>query len=460
VDAAEYGDIVDVGPGEYVEQVTLKDGIILWGWGSDVTVIRQPEELPEDAPYALRGAEDAQIRNLKVAAPLADPPHGDPYWYTNGISLGPYSGQLIASCLVSGGFWGGIACHGSTLAGPIIIKDTTVEGCYARPVYLARCTAAFDGCVFGEARYGFHAHGAELSITRSTFLGGGLWASQARVLIQNSWFLGDGIDGNGIDGEFYHVTAYNCLIEGFGAGIHGNSARLEVINCTITGNLTGILCSEVDTFVSNSLIWGNASGGSNFYGGIRNIHAETTVEYCNVQGPFPDDDCSPPLDVWPGYGNIVADPQFRDPQNLDFHLKRTSPCIDACPPDWPQLDPSHPYRTMLWVPFLDMDERPRRLYGGRKPDWSKPQIDMGAYEFWLNRLEPAEGGGMTLTWGSVSDSSYRIYYSDNLVTWHVADREVHSAGDWTTSWTDTEGSGTNIPPSLVRTRFYRVVESP
>ncbi len=69
VDAAQHGDIVDVGPGEYVEQVTLRDGIILWGWGFDVTVIRQPEELPKDAPYAVRGTEDVQIRNLKVAAP-------------------------------------------------------------------------------------------------------------------------------------------------------------------------------------------------------------------------------------------------------------------------------------------------------------------------------------------------------------------------------------------------------
>lgn len=83
---------------------------------------------------------------------------------------------------------------------------------------------------------------------------------------------------------------------------------------------------------------------------------------------------------------------------------------------------------------------------------------MGAYEFWLTRVDSAEGPAMTLTWSSVSDRSYCVCYSDDLLGWHLAAAGVPSAGDWTTSWTDTEGSGTGIPPWLVGKRFYRVVE--
>jgi len=69
---------------------------------------------------------------------------------------------------------------------------------------------------------------------------------------------------------------------------------------------------------------------------------------------------------WPGTGNMLEPPAFRDPNTYDFRLERTSPCIDA--------------GTAVLV---DQD-----LDGNRRP-WDCPWIadraesafDMGAYEF-------------------------------------------------------------------------------
>ena len=66
---------------------------------------------------------------------------------------------------------------------------------------------------------------------------------------------------------------------------------------------------------------------------------------------------------------------------------------------------------------------------------------------------------ITLTWSSIPSESYSIFYSYDLVTWQLADGNVPSAGDQTTSWVDN-GTKTGVPPSLVRFRFYRVMENP
>jgi hypothetical protein len=64
-----------------------------------------------------------------------------------------------------------------------------------------------------------------------------------------------------------------------------------------------------------------------------------------------------------------------------------------------------------------------------------------------------------LTWSSLADKTYCVFYTDDLLIWDRADASVLSAGNTTTSWID-DGSLTGVPPSLLPRRFYRILENP
>ena len=85
---------------------------------------------------------------------------------------------------------------------------------------------------------------------------------------------------------------------------------------------------------------------------------------------------------------------------------------------------------------------------------------MGAYEFYINKLHPVPGTNEAVfTWSSLADRTYSIFYTDDLLNWHLAIANFPSSGNQTTSWTD-DGSLTGIAPSLAPMRFYRVLENP
>ncbi len=64
---------------------------------------------------------------------------------------------------------------------------------------------------------------------------------------------------------------------------------------------------------------------------------------------------------------------------------------------------------------------------------------------------------ITITWPSFEGRTYRVEYSDDLLSWHIAADDLPSAGYGETSWTD-DGSKTGLSPSLAPRRFYRVSE--
>jgi hypothetical protein len=87
-------------------------------------------------------------------------------------------------------------------------------------------------------------------------------------------------------------------------------------------------------------------------------------------------------------------------------------------------------------------------------------VDMGAYEFYINKLDPVPGTNEAVfTWSCLADKTYSIFYTDDLFNWHTAIADFPSSGNETTSWLD-DGSLTGIPPSLAPKRFYRLLENP
>ena len=96
---------------------------------------------------------------------------------------------------------------------------------------------------------------------------------------------------------------------------------------TISGNTAYENGSGMHSFLSNptlinSIIWENIPESIYIWG----TSGEVIITYSNIEGGYE------------GLGNIDADPQFTDPENGDFTLQPSSPCIDAGDPE-SELDP-------------------------------------------------------------------------------------------------------------------------
>jgi hypothetical protein len=124
-------------------------------------------------------------------------------------------------------------------------------------------------------------------------------------------------------------------------------------NLTVADNDGGILHNPPDELlltVRNSIVVDN--GWAIEEGPLSLVQ----VRYSNIESG------------WPGTGNIDAEPLFRDPNQLDYHLNIGSPCIDT--------------GLTAWAPDHDLDGDPRPLDGNGD---GTATADMGVDEFVLLR---------------------------------------------------------------------------
>lgn len=172
--------------------------------------------------------------------------------------------------------------------------------------------------------------------------GGGLCACNGTI--RNNAILSNGGD---IGGGLYGCvgTIENNTISGntangyysYGAGLAhcvGGIIQNNIITGNWAGNSSGGLSSCGPT-IQNNTIYGNSA--DKFGGGL--VYC-TAIKNCIIwQNTAPRDaqmfNCETPshccIQDWAGEGtgNISSDPQLVDPENDDFHLQSTSPCIDA-----------------------------------------------------------------------------------------------------------------------------------
>jgi parallel beta-helix repeat protein len=144
----------------------------------------------------------------------------------------------------------------------------------------------------------------------------------------------------------------NNLIHSSDIGIASkDGAHPVLINNTIADNGKGLALYHTPwgvgwgtgyATVYNSIIWGNDTSI------LLRDGAEITVTYSDVQTST----------VWPGVGNMNADPQFWMPAAFDYRLRATSPCTDTADPT---VAPATDIRGVT------------RHYGAG--------VDMGAFEF-------------------------------------------------------------------------------
>jgi hypothetical protein len=263
-----------------------------------------------------------------------------------------------------GGIWA--ATNADLIAGSIYIADNTITENKGRGIR----TNTWGGDT--------EINGNMISGNTSLEKGGGVYASSFNesgggniTFINNMISDNSSVEGGGI----YSRTD--------GMGVSGD---LSLINNTISGNLCtdfgGGVFIEYHTGsvlnLYNNIVWGNSAPA----GGDIFMKIDPDDLYGLESNGF-NNDCSALDGIWSGWGgNINSDPRFQDPGNGDFHLKSTSPCIDAGTNSAPGL------------PSGDIDGEPRIFDGN---DDNKATVDIGADEFIGVPLQtltilPADGG--------------------------------------------------------------------
>jgi len=355
----------------------------------------------------------------------------------NNMVYGNSSGRYL-----SPGYGGGLyECNGVVENNVISRNFATMSG-----GGLYGCIGTFQGNVISrnEAQGKYGGGGGGLAdcdgILRSNVIseniaynGGGLW--ECGGIIESNLIRANfaRLDGGGL--LYCSGRIRNNIISAnkstYGGGLYDCDAILD--NNTICYNEArqGAALFGCQAEIRNCIIWGNSPP--------EGVQTKSTAIHLSDQPTY---SC---IQDWTGGGdgNITEDPSFVDADNGDFRLLPDSPCIDAG-------------LSALDLPQTDIAGMRRIMFGG-KETW---RVDMGAYEYYINDLKPGPTEDQTtLTWSSLADRNYCIFYSDDLLTWHLADAALLSAGDTTTSWID-DGSKTGLSPSLVPRRFYRIRENP
>jgi hypothetical protein len=223
-------------------------------------------------------------------------------------------------------------------------------------IFNANSDAAIIDCEFA---------GCDLASGR----GGGIYNDESATSIESCLFYGNcvGVSGGAIyEAQFCDSSIVNCVIRNNsavaqgGALWTGNGTTSMFTNCTIYGNSVGgvgggLFNSFGAPVFTNCIFWDNsaAMGGA----GIRNESdsAAAIVRYSDVQG----------TPVYPGTGNITADPMFVNPAGDDLHLVTGSPCIDTGT------------NGISNIEVEDFENRPRIVDGNVD---GTAVVDMGAYE--------------------------------------------------------------------------------
>jgi hypothetical protein len=383
--------------------------------------------------------------------------------------LGAIEYNAITDCVASGNGGALSDCDGHILSNRITncVASNQGGGLYDcdRDILnntIAKCSAGDGGGLAycgkaGEAS----ARIANNTITENKALyGGGLFWCEGTIenntITKNSGEYGGGLDGCAATIQDNTITG-NLAYSGGGLEYCNGTIRNNAITDNTAAGYGGGLSDCAGTIQNNTITANSAYGGGGLYmcsGTIQNCiiwrnSAPTGPQLANSSTATYS--C---IEDWigGGEGNILTNPQFVDPEgpdnnpatpeDNDYRLSAGSPCIDAGYND-PEL------------PTTDIAGMHRVTYGGKSLT-----VDMGAYEFYINNLTRGPNPDQTtFIWSSLADKTYSIFYTDDLLTWHLAVENFPSSGNQTTSWTD-DGSLTGLPPLLAPRRFYRLLENP
>jgi hypothetical protein len=339
IQAAVNGDIVQVAPGTYIENISFlgKAIRVTSDQGPEVTVI-DGNQL--DSVVTFRSGEPAEavlsgftLRNGRA--------FGQPALRGGGIRIENSSptiiGNIVANNSAADGGGGISSSFGSPLIQRNVIKDNGQTsgfsgGIGGGGVSIAGASAVqlLDNQIYGNSWASSSGGGVSLFAAGTPTLrnnvianntaysqGGGIWIvnqSEAlavqNIIVGNSAPRGGGVYWlvpSGARGPFFvnNTISGNSSTQGSGIFADGFDGQAQVVNSIVVAapGQVAIVCGSFDTskpfFQFNNVVSASASP----YGGI-----------CGDQTG--------------SNGNISADPQFRDETTGDYHLKVGSPAID------------------------------------------------------------------------------------------------------------------------------------
>jgi len=170
--------------------------------------------------------------------------------------------------------------------------------------------------------------------------GGGIYCEGSSPTVSNCILKGNWADiGSGIFCVVSDPTIMNCAIIGnaatSGGGIFSDMSSPYIVNCTVSDNVAeqyggGMSCDGGSSpTITNSILWNNSA----LYGAEIALTAVSypsslAVSFSNMKGGetgvYVESGCDI---IWDMLSNIDADPLFVG--GGDYHLRATSPCINA-----------------------------------------------------------------------------------------------------------------------------------
>ena len=337
--AAVSGDQVWVAAGTYVECITLKSGVGLYGgfagtetdlagrnWKTNIAILDGNEK--GSVVTSPSGATtDTRIDGFAIRNGSGTSSNG--YSYGGGIYCSS-SSPTIVNCAITanmvsnsyGANGGGIYCANSS--SPVISNNLIAENA-------ARYGGGGIYCNSSSPTISFNTVSANNGI--------GVYCESSLSIISNNVIVGN--IGGAISCSHLAPSILNNTIIGNGGdvfgGIHCSNASPTISNNTIVGNTGGkvggvLVASGSSSLISNNIVAFNSSGVSVSEGtpSLRNncIYNPGGVDYSGMSK---------------GTGDISIDPLLVAANYGQFHLRAGSPCIDAgydatVQPGWVDMD--------------------------------------------------------------------------------------------------------------------------
>lgn len=422
IDAASYGDIVEVSPGTYTGDGNWD--IDFKGKAITVRSSSGPGRTTIDCTEGHRGfyfhrgeKRNSVLRGFTIKGAVlsgSEIPSENSSWNPSpahpigGGIYCEYSSPSIIDCVIqqcAAELGGGI---GSVGGSPLII-DCTIE----------RCQAGGFGAGIGLIRDS-DARIVNCTINRNTgsdnSVGGGVYCLQSRLMMAGCDISFNSTQGNAQGGGIYcggsstHATLEHCIVSNnnaqTGGGIFSDSyADLNITNCTIADNTqSGVYADASYIAIKNSIVWYNGGSAVSLNGSLS-----SSLLYSNIEG------------YYPGQGNIDSEPKFVS-AGSDYHLRsfwvtdsieNHSPCIDAG-------DPQDPIGA---EPFPNNKRINMGAYGGT----SQASKSIGPVIFHVDGSRGSKynsGLSRNDAFATIQDAVNEAYDGDTIMVWPGTYREA------------------------------------
>ena len=350
IDAARKGDTVRVSQGTYYENITMKEGVTLeGGWNKDlsrrdISAFETVIDGGKKGGWAVLGADKATL---------------DGFTITNARRI-----ELGDSTVGAG-----VHCRSTSPA----IKNNTIKANAPTGIYCSGSSATItNNLISNNEEAGIYLeNGCSLKIEGNTIrdnkragIGtGGMVHS--RIEVRNNTINNNGMGG--IDSKAATGSIYNNIVyKNKEAGIRCVITPMDIVNNTVVANgRSGIVVEDLSVVcnIQNNIVTHNNDAGINGGGkgySYNLLYANNMTGSCDprylwcVRRQYAGNEDE---ESYLKHNDIIADPLYVDALHHDYHLKPTSPAIDAG-------DPDPKFHDVNFPPSLGSSVNDMGVYGG------------------------------------------------------------------------------------------------